>query len=58
MQESLWNNMQKMSDKDVFNFLKGFTAKSVETKKHVTELYIKGFINYEEFIKRMKTAID
>ena len=43
------------NDFDIFNFLKGF-AENVETKQEVTEKYIKGIINKEEFIRRMKNA--
>lgn len=42
------------NDFDIFNFLNGFRVQ--ETKKEVTEKYIKGIINKEEFIRRMKDA--
>jgi len=42
------------NDFDIFNFFKGFGSQ--ETKIEVTEKYIKGLINKEEFIRRMKNA--
>ena len=49
-----------MNDKDIFEFLKGFMVKPKpqETKKHVTELYIKGLIDRDEFIQRMNKTKD
>ena len=44
------------TDNDIFSFLNGF--KYQETKKEVTEKYLKGLINKDEFIKRMKNARD
>ena len=44
------------NDFDIFNFLNGFKVE--ETKEEVTEKYIKGIINKEEFIRRMKNAKD
>lgn len=38
----------------IFGGFGGFKLK--ETKKEVTEKYIKGIINKEEFIRRMKNA--
>ena len=43
------------SDFDIFNFLKGFKANK-ESKKEITEKYIKGIINKEEFIRRMNNV--
>ena len=43
------------NDFDIYNFLKGFAA-NAETKEEITEKYIKGIINKEEFIKRMNNA--
>ena len=44
-----------METNDFFNqIFGGFKLK--ETKKEVTEKYIKGIINKEEFIRRMKNA--
>lgn len=40
---------------DIFNFLKGFKANS-ETKAEITEKYVKGLINKDEFIKRMNNV--
>lgn len=45
-----------MNDNDVFNFLKGFANKRIETKKEVIELYIKGLINKDEYFRRMDMA--
>ena len=45
------------NDFDIYNFLKGFAAND-ETKQEVTEKYIKGIINKDEFIRRMKNARD
>lgn len=47
-----------MNDFDMYSFLKGFALKTQETKKQVTELYVKGLIDRSEFIKRMNKAID
>ena len=47
-----------MNDFDVLKFLKGFENKKTETKKEVTEKYVKGLIDKNEFIKRMETAVD
>jgi hypothetical protein len=44
-------NSNPFTDKDIFNFLKGFSAK--ETKAEITNKYIQGLITKEEFIKRM-----
>lgn len=44
--------MSEYTDKDVFNFLKGFAHK--ETKQEITMKYIQGLISKEEYIKRMK----
>lgn len=40
------------TDEQMFNFLNGFIHK--ETKKEMTNKYITGLINKDEFIKRMK----
>lgn len=48
-----------MENKD-FNFekfLRGFAVK-VETKKEVTDKYVKGLIDKDEFIRRMNNARD
>lgn len=47
-------NINPFTDKDIFNFLKGFAAK--ETKEEVTNKYIQGLITKEEYFKRMKSA--
>lgn len=39
---------------DILNFLNGFKAQ--ETKEEVTEKYIKGLIDKDEFIRRMNNA--
>ena len=39
-----------MNDFDMFDFLKGFQT---ETKEEITNKYIQGLIDKEEFIKRM-----
>lgn len=44
-----------MQDDEILKFLHGFGYKR-ETKEEVTNLYIKGIINKDEFIKRMKEA--
>lgn len=44
--------MTEYTDKDVFNFLKGFAHK--ETKQEITMKYIQGLISKEEYIKRMQ----
>lgn len=43
-----------MTDDEMLKFLQGFRYK--ETKKQVTNMYIQGKINKEEFFKRMKEA--
>ena len=43
--------MTEYTDKDVFNFLKGFANK--ETKQEITMKYIQGLISKEEYIKKM-----
>ena len=46
-----------MQEKD-FDFMKYFNsfANNKETKQYVTDLYIQGRINKEEFMRRMKNA--
>lgn len=44
--------MSECTDKDVFNFLKGFANK--ETKQEITMKYIQGLISKDEYIKRMR----
>ena len=44
------------NDFDIYNLLNGFRVK--ETKTEVTNKYIQGTINKEEFIRRMKDAED
>lgn len=48
----------RFNDNEIYRFLSGFSAKQyTETKEEVTNKYIKGIINKDEFMKRMKNAI-
>ncbi len=46
--------MKDVNDFDILKFLEGFSHK--ETKEEVTNLYIQGRINKEEYLRRMKNA--
>lgn len=46
--------MKDVNDFDILKFFEGFRNK--ETKQEVTELYIQGKINKEEYINRMNNA--
>ena len=44
-------------ENDFLNYFNQFIQANTETKQQVTQMYIEGRINKEEYMRRMKNAI-